>query len=102
MTRNGFLVRLAISAGIDALDFTIGRVPIFGSVGEGAGALLLTALWGPAGLLYLGELADITDQIDGFIPTATLIGLYVGWREGVIGRRKRAAPKLDAADQEGG
>lgn len=91
MTRKGFYIRLAISAAIDILDFTFGRIPIFGSIGEGAGALLLTAIWGPAGLLYLGELADFTDQIDGFLPTATLIGLYVGWREGVILRKASGA-----------
>ena len=91
MTRKGFYIRLAISVAIDILDFTIGRVPIFGSVGEGASALLLTAIWGPAGLLYLGELADFTDQIDGFVPTATLIGLYVGWKERVIFRKAGGA-----------
>ena len=95
MTRNGFLIRLAVSFAIDVLDFTIGRVPIFGSVGEGASALLLMALWGPPGLFYLGELADVTDQIDGFIPTATLIGLYVGWREGMFGKPKPAAPEIE-------
>jgi hypothetical protein len=87
MTRKGFLIRLAISIAIDLLDFTIGRVPIFGSIGEGASALLLTAIWGPVGLVYLGELADFTDQIDGFLPLATLIGLYVGWKEGMIFRK---------------
>ena len=34
-------------------------------------------------------IAGVTDQIDGFIPTATLIGLYVGWREGHLGAPKR-------------
>jgi hypothetical protein len=28
------------------------------------------------------ELFDITEQADSFIPTATLVALYVGWREG--------------------
>lgn len=92
MTRKGFFIRLAISVAIDVLDFTIGRIPIFGSIGEGASALLLTAIWGPAGLLYLGELADFTDQVDGFLPLATLIGLYVGWREGLLFPKAREAP----------
>ncbi|UPT62350.1 MAG: hypothetical protein M0D54_18600 [Hyphomonadaceae bacterium JAD_PAG50586_4] len=43
---------------------------------------MLFALWGPAGLANLWELFDVTDQVDSFIPTATLIALYVGWREG--------------------
>lgn len=88
MTRRGFLLRLAVSVAIDIADFTVGRVPIFGTVGEGASALLLTVLWGPAGLLYLGELADLTETVDGFLPTATLIGLYVGWREGHLGKAR--------------
>lgn len=84
MTRNGFFIRLAMSIAIDLLDFTIGRVPIFGSVTEGLGSLVLVALWGPAGLLYLGELVDVTDQIDSFLPSATLIALLVGWRKGFL------------------
>ena len=39
-------------------------------------------------------LADFTDQIDGFIPTATLIALYVGWREGHIGSNVSRASAL--------
>lgn len=91
LSRRGYWVRLAISVAIDVLDFTFGRIPIFGAIGEGAGTLLLVALWGPAGFFYLSELPDITEQIDGFIPTATLIALYVGWRQGHIGSRHAPA-----------
>ncbi len=100
MTRNGFLVRLALSVAIDLIDFTIGRIPIFGSVGEGIGSLILVGLWGPVGLVYLGELTDVTDQVDGFLPLATLIGLYVGWREGHIFKRK-SDPRLPDAQRSG-
>ncbi len=82
MTRTGYFLRLAFSVVIDLFDFTLGRVPIFGSVTEGVGTIVLVALWGPAGLVNLWELFDFTDQADGFIPTATLVALYVGWREG--------------------
>lgn len=82
MTRTGYFVRLAFSIVIDAFDFTLGRVPIFGSATEGVGTIVLWALWGPAGLANLWELADFTEQADGFVPTATLIALYVGWRDG--------------------
>lgn len=92
MTRTGFFWRLAISVIIDLADFTLGRIPILGTVEDGVGGIVATALWGPAGLAYFWELADFTDQIDGFIPTATLIGLYVGWREGHLGGRVRATP----------
>ncbi|MET0183786.1 MAG: hypothetical protein ABW199_12975 [Caulobacterales bacterium] len=91
MTRRGFYIRLAISIAIDLLDFSFGRVPVFGSVTEGVGSLVLVALWGPAGLLYLGELVDVTDQIDSFLPSATLIALLVGWRKGMIFQKKQEA-----------
>lgn len=90
MTSRGFLFRLAFSVLIDAFDFTLGRLPVFGTVTEGVGAVALWAMWGPAGLAYFWELADFTDQADGFIPTATLIALYVGWREGMF--KGRSAP----------
>lgn len=97
MTRTGYFVRLAISVAIDLVDFTIGRVPIVGSVEEGAGALVLVALWGWPGLFYLGELADPTDQFDGFLPTATLVALWVGYKQGFLfGGAGAATKKLPA------
>lgn len=84
MTRRDYFIRLAISLAIDVFDTLLGRIPIFGTVTDGIGAFVLYMLWGRAGLAYLWELADITDQFDGFIPTATLIGLYVGWRNGML------------------
>lgn len=86
MTRTGYFLRLALCVAIDIADFTLGRIPIFGSVQEGVGTIVLVAMWGPAGLVYAGELLDFTDQFDGFIPTATLIALYVGWRRGFFGK----------------
>jgi hypothetical protein len=85
MTRRGYFIRLAFSVVIDVFDFTLGRIPIFGSVTEGVGTVVLFALWGPAGLVNLWELLDWTEQADAFIPTATLVALYVGWREGMFG-----------------
>ena len=92
MTRQGYFWRLALSVIIDLCDFTFGRIPILGTVEDGVGGIVATALWGRAGLVYFWELLDVTDQIDGFVPTATLIGLYVGWREGHIGARGGARP----------
>lgn len=99
MTRTGFYLRLALSIAIDVADATLGRVPLVGTVQEGVGTAILVLLWGPAGLLYLGELADFTEQVDGFIPTATLIGLYVGWREGFLLGKNRDAPPTPPATQ---
>ena len=94
MTRRSYYLKLAFSVVIDVLDFTLGRIPIFGSVTDGVGTLVLFGLWGPAGLVNAWELVDFTDQADGFIPTATLIALYVGWREGMFGKGSTTPPAL--------
>lgn len=88
MTRKGFLWRLAVSVAIDIADFTIGRTMMLIPWEEGVGTAILVALWGPAGLLYLGELADFSEQLDGFVPMATIIALIVGWREGHLFPKK--------------
>jgi hypothetical protein len=92
MTRTGYFLRLAFSVIIDVADFTLGRIPVFGSVTEGVGTIVLFGLWGPAGLVNLWELVDFTEQADAFVPTATLIALYVGWREGHLLGRPRTPP----------
>lgn len=84
MTRQGYFIRLAFSIVIDLFDFTLGRIPLFGSVTEGVGTIVLTAMWGPAGLLNALELLDFTEQLDAFIPTATIVALFIGWREGFL------------------
>ena len=94
MTRTGYFWRLALSVLIDIADFTLGRIPVFGTVNDGVGTVVLVALWGPVGLTNAWELVDFTDQIDGFIPTATIIALYVGWRHGFFGKGSRdVAPR---------
>jgi hypothetical protein len=94
MTRRGFFFRLAFSIVIDIFDFTLGRIPIFGAVTEGVGTVVLYALWGPAGLVNLLELFDFTEQADAFIPTATLVALYVGWKEGhLFNKGSAVAPR---------
>jgi len=99
MTRSGYFWRLALSIVIDIADFTLGRIPVFGTVTDGVGTIVLFALWGPAGLVNAWELIDVTDQADGFIPTATFIALYVGWRQGMFGRRSGDAPSLPPTQQ---
>jgi hypothetical protein len=93
MTRRGYFLRLAFSIVIDLFDFTLGRIPIFGAVTEGVGTVVLMAMWGPAGLANLWELFDITENIDAFIPTATLVALFVGWREGFLSGKGSAASR---------
>ena len=67
--------KLVIAVALDAADFTIGRILGFGIFMDALIALAVIALFGWKGLFALWELADPTEQIDGFIPTATLIAL---------------------------
>jgi hypothetical protein len=92
MTRTGWLVRMAACVGIDVLDFTVGRGLVAIPWEEGAGSLVLMLMWGPAGLLYLAEIADLTEQFDAFVPTATVIGLIAGWRHWRANRRSLPNP----------
>ena len=67
--------KLVISIAFDIADFIIGRVPGWGTIWDIIGGFLGLYLWGiPGGLQFL-EVLDITDQIDGFIPTMTLAGV---------------------------
>lgn len=91
MTRRGYFLRLALSVVIDVFDFTLGRLPVFGAVTEGVGSIVLWGLWGPIGLVNLWELLDFTEQADAFIPTATMVALYVGWKEGFLFNRGSTA-----------
>lgn len=61
---------------IDLFDFTVGRV-LFAAPfsGEIIGCAAGYVLFGPRAFYYALEALDPTEQIDGFIPTATLIAL---------------------------
>ncbi|GGY38310.1 hypothetical protein [Parvularcula lutaonensis] len=68
-------VKLVVAIAFDLADFVIGRV-----IGIGTGFdIVLTAigfaLFGWKGLAQAWEVVDVTDQIDGFIPTLTLLAL---------------------------
>jgi hypothetical protein len=86
MTRSGYFLRLAFSVVIDLFDFTLGRFPGFGTVTDGVGAAVMFAMWGPIGLVNILEVIDVTEVADGFIPTSTLVALYVGWKEGMFSK----------------
>jgi len=102
MTRRGYFLRLAFSIVYDLFDFTLGRIPLFGTVTDGVGTVALMALWGPAGAVNLLELLDFTEQIDGFIPTATLVALFVGWREGFLfGKPQSDSRRIAQSGREG-
>lgn len=65
--------KVVISVIYDIGDFTIGRIPIFGTFYDLFGVWLGYILWGPIGLINAWELLDPTDQIDGFIPTMSIV-----------------------------
>ena len=64
-------LKFAICVIYDLIDMTAGRLMPF--VGEVVGVALCCAMFGKNGLFYGLEVIDITEQIDGFIPTATII-----------------------------
>jgi hypothetical protein len=60
----------------DIFDFTLGRLLLFIPFsGEILGCFILYLLFGKDGIWYALEAIDPTEQLDGFVPTATLIAL---------------------------
>lgn len=69
-------LKLWVCLTYDLLDFTIGRLGFAAPfVSEAIGCGLCGAMFGWRGLFYGLETLDISEQLDGFIPTATLIAL---------------------------
>jgi hypothetical protein len=66
--------KFAVCIAVDLFDFTIGRllfpVPF---VGEIIGCAICASMFGWGGVFYGLEAIDFTEQLDGFIPTATII-----------------------------
>ncbi len=66
--------KFGICIAFDLIDMTVGRVLLGISLfSEGFTALVMFALWGPLGLLAAWETVDVSEQLDGFVPTNTLI-----------------------------
>ena len=67
-------IKLVVCIVYDLLDFTLGRalfpIPFLGEI---IGCGLCCMMFGRAGMFYGLEAIDMTEQIDGFIPTATII-----------------------------
>lgn len=78
--------KFAICVLFDLFDFTIGRVLLGVSLlGEVGTAVIMFVLWGPIGLFAIWEAVDVTEQLDGFIPTNTIIAIAAS--------KKHAAPQ---------
>lgn len=74
--------KFTICVVFDLFDFTIGRLLLGVSlIGEVGTAVILFVLWGPIGLFALWEAVDITEQLDGFIPTNTIISIAASRRQ---------------------
>ena len=67
--------KLAIAIALDLADMIVGRIIGFGTGFDVVLAAAGFLLFGWKGLIQLWEVADPTDQIDGFVPTLTLIAL---------------------------
>lgn len=67
--------KLVIAVVLDVIDFTIGRIPGFEVIVDVALGVAAVGLWGWAGVVAFWELADPTGQVDGFVPTMTMIAL---------------------------
>ena len=68
-------VALIISLIIDGIDFTLGRIPLLGTVFDIITTIISVKLYGISGIINVWEVFDITDQIDGFVPTMTILWL---------------------------
>lgn len=68
-------LKLGICVYMDFLDFFIGRFLGFGLLFDVGCACICAALWGKRGWWALWEIVDITEQVDGFLPTCTMIAL---------------------------
>ena len=68
--------KFAVCVAVDLFDFTIGRIlfPV-PFVGEVIGCAICASMFGWGGVFYGLEAIDFTEQLDGFIPTATIIAL---------------------------
>lgn len=69
------VVKLIIAVILDILDFTVGRLPGFELVFDIILGVAAVIMFGWTGLFAFWEAADPTGQLDGFVPTLTLIAL---------------------------
>lgn len=72
---NSAYLKLGIALLLDIIDFTIGRILGFGTVMDVVFVLVGFVMFGWKGLFQLWEVLEVSDQVDGFVPTLTLIAL---------------------------
>jgi hypothetical protein len=69
------VAKLILSVALDIVDFTVGRMPGLEAPVDILCGIAAVMMWGWPGLFAFLELADPTGQIDGFVPTLTIIAL---------------------------
>ena len=69
------VAKLIIAVILDALDFTVGRIPGFELPFDIVMGIAAVSMFGWPGLFAFWETADLSGQIDGFVPTLTIIAL---------------------------
>ncbi len=74
-SRRVLYIKLIIAVLLDIADATLGRLFGFGYVSNILLTIAGVMLFGWRGLFHLVEMLDPTHQIDGFVPTLTLIAL---------------------------
>lgn len=79
---NPWVAKLIVAVALDVLDFTVGRIPGFEVVFDAILGVAAVIMFGWAGLFAFWEIADPTGQVDGFVPTLTLIALSQMRRSG--------------------
>lgn len=83
-----FKKKLALCIILDALDFTLFRIPGLGSVYDAFLVAMSVRLFGGVGFFSIWELFDLTDQIDAEVPTMTLLCLLnYGYDKWVSGKK---------------
>jgi hypothetical protein len=66
---------LGLSMGLDLFDLLVGWVLGFGILVDLGCGLISAAMWGKKGWLALLEVLDITEVVDMWIPTCTIIAV---------------------------
>ena len=79
MNMNGYAFKFAIAIAYDVIDLF--SIPVLGEIYDAIGIPLGYILWGPLGLTNAWELLDPLDTIDRFVPTMTLAGVVVYFKE---------------------
>ncbi len=66
-------LKMMVSIGFDTIDFIM--PPGIGTIYDAIAGIVAMGLWGAKGAGAFWEIIEVTDRIDGFIPSLTIIGI---------------------------